>query len=56
MTGRKVSNGLYQGNQYGATRGFVDKHQNINIYRSGEYFLINDIHNATLEKIKINSS
>ena len=56
MTGRKVSNGLYQGDQYGATRGFIDHHQNINIYKSEEYFLIKDVHNATLEKIKINSS
>jgi hypothetical protein len=54
MTGRKVSNGFYPDGTYGATRGFVETHQNINIYRADGYFLIKDINNSTLEKIRIN--
>ncbi len=51
-TGREVSNGLYPDNVYGGTKGFVEEHQNINIYQSDGYFLINDINNRTIEKIK----
>jgi hypothetical protein len=53
MTGRKVSNGMYPDGVYGATRGFVDQHQKINIYQSGEYVLINDFNNRTIEQIKV---
>ena len=53
MTGRKVSNGLYQGNQYGATKGFVETHQNINIYKTDGYFLVNNFNNQTVERIKM---
>lgn len=34
MTGRKVSNGLYQDGVYGGTKGFHDQPQDINIYIS----------------------
>lgn len=56
MTGRRVSNGLYHADQYGATRGFINHHQNINVYKSEEYFLIKDANNKTLETIKISIS
>lgn len=51
MTGRKVSNGLYQGEVYGATKGFIPKHQNINIYLINQTFIINNANNYTLYKI-----
>ncbi|MCE7697956.1 MAG: hypothetical protein K8E24_003670, partial [Methanobacterium paludis] len=53
MTGRKVSNGMYPDGVYGATRGFVDQHQKINVYQSGGYILINDFNNRTIEQIKV---
>lgn len=51
MTGRKISNGLYPDNVYGGTRGFVEQHQNINIYLFDGYFLINNIYNQTIDKL-----
>ncbi|GAB4310197.1 MAG: hypothetical protein Kow0019_07930 [Methanobacteriaceae archaeon] len=48
MTGRKVSNGRYLGDVYGAIRGFKDKYQRINIYQNNETFLINNIRNQTI--------
>jgi len=53
MTGRSVSNGLYTDQMYGGTRGFVDRHQTINIYQSNGYVLINDINNQTIAQIKL---
>ena len=53
MTGRRVSNGLYPDNTYGGTRGFVDKHQDINIYHDDGYISINDLNNNTLTRIKL---
>ncbi len=53
MTGRSVSNGLYSDNTYGGTRGFVDKHQNINIYKSDGYVTVRDLNNNTIAQIKL---
>jgi len=53
MTGRRVSNGLYPDNTYGGTRGFVDQHQDINIYPDDGYISINDLNNNTLTRIKL---
>lgn len=53
MTGRSVSNGLYPDNTYGGTRGFVDQHQNINIYKSDGYAIVNDLNNNTIAQIKL---
>jgi hypothetical protein len=53
MTGRSVSNGLYPDNTYGGTRGFVDQHQDINIYQDEGYISINDLNNNTLTRIKL---
>jgi hypothetical protein len=53
MTGRKVSNGFYPDGVYGGTRGFLDQHQNINIYQFNGYMLINDFNNKTIIQIKL---
>lgn len=53
MTGRSVSNGLYSDNTYGGTRGFVDQHQNINIYKSDGYVTVRDLNNNTIAQIKL---
>ncbi len=53
MTGRSVSNGLYPDNTYGGTRGFVDQHQNINIYKSDGYVTVRDLNNNTIVQIKL---
>lgn len=53
MTGRTVSNGIYQDGQYGATRGFVDQHQNINVYLQNKTVLIKDINNKTLKEFNL---
>ena len=54
MTGRKVSNGLYPDGTYGATRGFVETHQNINIYLVNNTFLIKNWDNQTLGQLNKN--
>jgi hypothetical protein len=53
MTGRKISNGRYPDGEYGATKGYVEKHQNINIYEQNKTILVNDINNKTLIRIKM---
>ncbi|KUK72991.1 hypothetical protein [Methanobacterium sp. 42_16] len=53
MTGRSVSNGLYSDNTYGGTRGFVDQHQKINIYKSDGYVTVRDLNNNTIAQIKL---
>ncbi|AEG18532.1 hypothetical protein [Methanobacterium paludis] len=55
MTGRKVSNGMYPDGIYGATRGFADQHQKINVYQSDRYVLINDFNNRTIAQIKVSN-
>lgn len=53
MTGRRVSNGRYPDGEYGATRGFIDEHQGINIYMQGKTILIKDSNNNTLREIEL---
>ena len=53
MTGRSVSNGYHPDNTYSGTRGFVDQHQDINIYQEDGYISINDLNNNTLTRIKL---
>jgi len=54
MTGRKVSNGRYLGEIYGAVKGFKDEYQRLNIYQNNESFLINNIRNQTIVIISKN--
>ena len=53
MTGRKISNGRYPDGEYGATRGFIDKKQDINIYRQDNTIFIKDGDNNTLKQFTI---
>lgn len=48
MTGRSVSNGLYPDGVYGGTSGFLDQHQDINVYNINNTFLITDLDNKTI--------
>ena len=54
MTGRKVSNGRYLREIYGAVKGFKDEYQRLNIYQNNESFLINNIRNQTIVIISKN--
>lgn len=51
MTGRKVSNGLYPDGVYGATKGFKEQFQDINVFISDGTFLIKDQYNNTIKEI-----
>jgi len=52
MTGRRVSNGLYPDGVYGGTKGFLDQHQDINVYKINNTFLINDPNNKTITQFQ----
>ncbi len=53
MTGCSVSNGLYPDGVYGGTTGFLDQHQDINVYCINNTFLINDQDNKTITNFPI---